>query len=1012
MLRSVRLALGIVACLATAAVPAARAQSLTSGSLQGEVRSADGRPLNQVRVQLEGEGGSILQRFVTGRDGRFGLSVLVPGTYRVLAEREGYQPVRYTEVRVFPGRATAVRFKLSRKAPPIDRVVEIPSPPFAGGSAALGTGRAVVGQEIQSFDRRRDVGDVSRNLTEVEGPRDGRDGFAVAGGGLPVRRSRMFVDGIEELMLRHGGLNGEPAITPLFQRDGVGQLAVASNALDNEWRGTGGVLLSAYSRRGGDRLKFEPFLTYSGASLGGRTEDNPASLSGNSLQGGFFLGGPIIKDTASFALRADYQQLELPTSYPWEQDTASLGGTLVSLRERLPQVAQARYGANVGAYTQSVVRSWKGYTAAGRLDWQIGRGTWIMARGSFADWQEKNPLLGQDLPSNAGTTLDGTDVSGAISVTSAFRKTGNELRIGAKTVKRTFGAPDTPAASYLVNEGVGLGVAPYLRSEFSERIFDVTDAFQWRLGSHSLKLSGMASFTRWSQDYIFGQDGVVRFGSFDDFAAGRAMFYQVTRRGAAASWDPVDLGGALQDTWSPLAGLDIVLGVRYDIRMVPDGRIPLNQQWLAVSGLRNDTRPKDYSAGWQPRVGFVWDVQGRGDWVIRGAGGLHFMGIEGPAFAEAIQYSGGVRVRRFEGTLPRWPAPPVTGGDSLVRLTMFGSGYKAPRMSKADVSVSRRLGGQLSFTVGGGYHHSDYLLRRNDLNRQVAGLARTTEGRPVQGQLTQYAGMLFASGTTNRRFSGFDLVSGLVPTGYSDYAEVTAALTRQVATGFWFEGSYTYSRTRDNVLWGLSGDPADQLSPFPDRLDGEEWEDGISDFDIPHRAMLAAEYRSAGKGRLVLGGRFRFRSGRPFTAGFRPGVDANGDGGFNNDPAYLDANIPGMAELLAAHPCLNVNVGAFAERNRCREDDLASLDLKASIGLPLGGAAGSAVAFTVDVFNVVGTATGIVDRAAVLVDPSRSIVKDSQGRLVLPLVANSRFGTLLSRRTEPRMVRFGLRVEH
>jgi len=73
---------------------------------------------------------------------------------------------------------------------------------------------------------------------------------------------------------------------------------------------------------------------------------------------------------------------------------------------------------------------------------------------------------------------------------------------------------------------------------------------------------------------------------------------------------------------------------------------------------------------------------------------------------------------------------------------------------------------------------------------------------------------------------------------------------------------------------------------------------------------------------------------------------------------------------------------------------------------------GTALAFTVDAFNLVSSATGLVDHAAMLIDPTRTLTTDANGVVTLPLIANPRFGSLLSRRGEPRLVRFGLRVEY
>ena len=83
-----------------------------------------------------------------------------------------------------------------------------------------------------------------------------------------------------------------------------------------------------------------------------------------------------------------------------------------------------------------------------------------------------------------------------------------------------------------------------------------------------------------------------------------------------------------------------------------------------------------------------------------------------------------------------------------------------------------------------------------------------------------------------------------------------------------------------------------------------------------------------------------------------------------------------------------------------------------SIGLPVTISGGGALTFTVDAFNLVAGKTGIVDRAAVLIDPSRSLGTGSNGQVNVPFVQNPNFGTLLSRRVESRLIRFGLRMEY
>jgi hypothetical protein len=278
----------------------------------------------------------------------------------------------------------------------------------------------------------------------------------------------------------------------------------------------------------------------------------------------------------------------------------------------------------------------------------------------------------------------------------------------------------------------------------------------------------------------------------------------------------------------------------------------------------------------------------------------------------------------------------------------------------------------------------------------------------VFGTLVQQGGLVSASPGSSRRFSTFDLVNALSPTGFSDHYEVSALLERQVARSVSLQASYTYSRTRDNLVGALSPDPADRLSPFPDGINGAAWDKSRSDLDIPHRVAATLEYRSGGRYPITLAARGRWRSGLPFTPGFRTGVDVNGDLSGNNDPAQA-SSVPTASGAFAS--CDGGTVGGFAARNSCRDKSVGSLDLRLALNLPLKGG-GSSLAFTVDAFNVVSSATGLVDHAAMLIDPTKTLTTDANGGVTLPVSTNPRFGSLLARRGEPRLVRFGLRVEY
>ena len=55
---------------------------------------------------------------------------------------------------------------------------------------------------------------------------------------------------------------------------------------------------------------------------------------------------------------------------------------------------------------------------------------------------------------------------------------------------------------------------------------------------------------------------------------------------------------------------------------------------------------------------------------------------------------------------------------------------------------------------------------------------------------------------------------------------------------------------------------------------------------------------------------------------------------------------------------------------------------------------------------------GIIDRALVLVDPNAALGPPVGGVYALPLVANPNFGTIQSRRNEPRLIRIGFGIDY
>jgi hypothetical protein len=161
--------------------------------------------------------------------------------------------------------------------------------------------------------------------------------------------------------------------------------------------------------------------------------------------------------------------------------------------------------------------------------------------------------------------------------------------------------------------------------------------------------------------------------------------------------------------------------------------------------------------------------------------------------------------------------------------------------------------------------------------------------------------------------------------------------------------------------------------------------------------------------RARLSGLYRFESGTPFTPAFRAGVDANGDGADDNDPAFVDDGVSGMAGLLDSWTCLRTQVGGFAARNSCRDPGRHRLDLRLAFE-PLR-IRGGTVRLVIDALNVVETHIGVRDRALYLIDRGGTTTTNpATGVATVPLIANAGFGRVLVSQSPGRAVRVGLQV--
>jgi hypothetical protein len=431
--------------------------------------------------------------------------------------------------------------------------------------------------------------------------------------------------------------------------------------------------------------------------------------------------------------------------------------------------------------------------------------------------------------------------------------------------------------------------------DFENPATDFQDNISYLHGKHSLKFGG--EFTHIHVDFnLHDTRGRIQFRGgqlpasafpcasdptkscstpLEDYFGGlpQRAFQLVGTTPRAIGW--TSTAGFAQDDWRIKPRLMLNLGLRYsfvsplkeanNLYGTFDPALGLVQQGQASVG-STVVKPdyKDFS----PRLGFAWDVTGKGTTVVRGGASVLYSMFGTSQFMQSNQQNfgggGGLHViptgactvavaigtpcpKTFGGTIVlgnatipganlNWdPAISGTlnggvvfptgatlacgGGAPACNIITVDPNLKTPYVVNWDLNVQHTFGSNLSLEVGYVANHGARLTNFVDINQLD----------PVTG-LRPYG----------VKFPYLKYINRTVNDGRSNYNSLQTTLTKRISRGFNFTAGYTYGHGLDNGSLSRFGNlPQDSLNP------GTEY--ASSDYDVRHRFTLTAGYEIPGK---------------------------------------------------------------------------------------------------------------------------------------------------------------------
>jgi len=469
---------------------------------------------------------------------------------------------------------------------------------------------------------------------------------------------------------------------------------------------------------------------------------------------------------------------------------------------------------------------------------------------------------------------------------------------------------NTKSPDVFTTGGIEFGVATFLerpqfpdehRHQFADTMTLTAGNHTWKLGfdyNHVIETANNLSNYAGSYSYSNINDFIIDYLHFTTPSvnvtcstttrlAGRCYTsnYSQGFGGLAYTFSTDSYNFFLQDQWRMSSRLTVNAGLRYEVQLLPD---PILANPL-VSGTGNIPLDKN---NFGPRVGFAWDIAGKGRDSLRGGYGIYYGQVVNSTLYNAL-INTGMPGGQFQASVapasgPVFPNVLTAGTAGKPAIQFFQPDYQLPLIHQMDMIYEHQFGQNtmVSASFIGSFGRFLPTFIDTNLNAPTSTLTYNIGVGPFSGK--QLVVPFFGGARPNSNFLQMTEVESIVNSRYLGFV---AQLQRRLSKGLMFDINYTRSSARDDgqssTTFTASNSPYNAFNPA-----GEA---GRSNFDIPNKLIIDAIWEphfnvDGGAGWLVNGWELApiiaAYSGAPLNAtvsgsapGTTPAGGVNGSGG-------------------------------------------------------------------------------------------------------------------------------------
>jgi hypothetical protein len=990
---------------------------LPTATILGVVKDASGAvvPGATLTVRLTSTGQT--RAAVSGPDGSYRLSALSVGNCEIRVEHAGFRTEIRTGLNLTVSQDAVVNFVLEIGM--IGQVIEVRAQPSLVNTTAGSLGGLVDEQELADLPLNgRNYVNLALMQAGIQEHKNinytaGMTGTAFSSNGAPLRSNNYLLDGASMVTLH--GISSASITGSTLGIEGIREFRVVTNGFSAEYGMTMGSQMLMVSKGGTNSFHGSLFEYLRNSVFDARnffdyqTAASPRRLPAFARNNfGASLGGPIQKDKTFF--HVVYEGLRerlgvtrvldvIPVQAKVDALVAPVIKPLLSLfpDPNLPNTnqfafsssqptdenfGQARIDHTFRTSDTAFVRFTRHSAARNGTSSYPQIKESLESRSQYLTVSENhyfsNRLLNTFRFSHSRTTIDLDTLSGLSGPQYSF-VTGREIgTISIGGVSSFGGDSSTPV-------------------HHRQNIYTWSDDLYYSFGRHSLKAGALMNLYQQNMLMSTFARGSVSFANVSSFLQGKPTSYNAITPGSILdrSYRYFTLGFYAQDDWRVIPSLTLNLGLRYEFLTQP---IEVQGYGAALRNIRTDAQTtlgnpfKNPSLrNLSPRVGFAWDVAGKGLMAIRGGFGLLYdIGNLGTALSAGTTATPPFSSRSTVSnpatlTLPFYFPPEVVG--KSIRVMDYN--IRQPHMLQYNLAFERGLPFDMALTLAYG-------------GSRGINIVQTTEGNPTIPQILA-DGRQFWTGKDPRINPNWADIELKTAGGNSWYNSLQVGLVKRVTHGLQLQSAYTWSKAMDETQAQQVTENTGSSSFVSDPMH-REVDRALSSFDLTHNLRVNAMYllpeaKSVGRGvgRLLNGwwmsGILSLQSGYPF----RPVIQASRTrSGINGGRTGIDRPdlVAGRSNgnIILGGPDRYFDVSAFklqpfgflgtAGRNILRGPGFATVDFSLAKDSPLRilGESGK-LEFRAEFFNILNRANfvspgiGIGGNSAAIIFAGRSDVE-------------------------------------